>query len=85
MNELDRFQQLAAAARAERVPSIDVKAQVLRGIRGAVARRGMNGPLVLVSGLSLLAASITAAVAMEMWQELNPLALFFDSLSMVMQ
>jgi hypothetical protein len=86
MNELDRFQQLVIAARGERVPPIDVTAGVLADIRSTVARRGNHAPLVLISSLSVLAASITAAVAAQMWLELvDPLSVFFDSLTMVMQ
>jgi hypothetical protein len=86
MNELNRFEQLVAGARAERVPPIDVTTQVLRGIRAMAAPRGIDGPLVLVSGISALAASVVAALAAEMWLELvDPLSGFFNSLTMVMQ
>jgi hypothetical protein len=86
MNEFSRFEQLAAQARAERVPPIDVTVPVLRNIRSAVAEHSINGPLAVVSGFSLLAASIMAAVAAQMWSELvDPLSVLFDSLMMVMQ
>ena len=86
MNEFDRFEQLAAAARAEPVPPLDVRTHVLREIRGMVTRRGIDAPLVLLSGVSVLVASIVAAMAAEVWEVLlNPLSAFFNSLTMVMQ
>jgi hypothetical protein len=86
MNELERFVELAIKAHGEPAPAIDVTARVLRDIRQAVGGEGINPPLLIFSGLSLLAASIVAVLAIQSWEVLaDPLSGLFDSLTMVMQ
>jgi hypothetical protein len=90
MNALEKFAQLAARSRAEAAPRVDVTTGVLGDIRQAarqVARaESFNPPLLVFSGLSLLAASIVAVLAIQSWEMLaDPLAGLFDSLTMVMR
>jgi hypothetical protein len=86
MTELERFAQLAAKARGEPPPAIDVAARVLRDLRQMVRQESLNPPLLVFSGLSLLAASIVAVLAIQSWEPLaDPLSGLFDSLTLVMQ
>jgi hypothetical protein len=86
MTELERFARLAAKARGEQSPAVDVTDRVLRDIRQRVRQESLNPPWLVFSGLSLLAASIVAVLAIESWAVLaDPLSGLFDSLTMVMQ
>jgi hypothetical protein len=90
MNKLEQFELLASAARRERVPRLDVTARVLARIRPAEARRAgrlplEEVPLLAVSGLSVLAATIVVVLAVDAWAPLvDPLAGLFTPLMMVM-
>jgi len=90
MNELERFELLARAARSEPVPPLDVTARVLARIRPAEARRAQEPPLeevplLAASGLAALAATIMVVVAVDAWAPLvDPLAGLFTPLMMVM-
>lgn len=86
MNELERFERLASQARGDPVPPIDVAARVVRDLRSGVSRGEPSGPLWVLSGLSVVAALIVSAVAIESWSALtDPLAGLFYPLTMVMQ
>ncbi len=79
MNEWERFQRLAALARREPALRPDVAARVLRTIRTAEAPQTVNLPMLIFSGVSLLAASIGMLLAMQAWSPLS------DSLSGMFQ
>jgi hypothetical protein len=78
-NELERFARLAAVARRERAPHVDVSAGVLERIRAAEVRAALETPLLVISGLSLLAASVGFALAWDLWSTLS------DPLSSLLQ
>ena len=85
MNELKRFERLARRARRQPVPRVDVTARVLARLRRIEARREVNVPLLAFSGLSVLAASIVLAVAVQAWAPLlDPMAGLFSPLTMMM-
>jgi hypothetical protein len=89
MDMLQRFEQLAAAARREAPPAIDVTARVMARIRRQVrpeARRADNITLAVMAVVSVLAASIVAVVAMDAWSAMiDPMSSLFQPLSVVMQ
>jgi len=86
MNELERFARLAARARLERVPCLDVTGGVLRRIRLAGVARDGNLPLWVVAGVSVLAASVVLFFALDAWGPMtDPLATLFSPLTMVVQ
>jgi len=86
MKALERFAQLARIARDEPVPAIDVAAAVLRDLRsGAAPRRLDDIPLWMAAAISLLAASVMIAVALESCLPLvEPLAELFQPLTLVL-
>lgn len=84
MNELERFESLARRARSEPVPPLDVTARVLSQIGRIELRREVNLPLLAMSGLSVLAASIMVATVLNAWAPLmDPLAGLFSTLTLV--
>jgi len=86
MNHLDAFLLLASRARGEPAPAVDVSADVLRRIRAMGPRRDVELPLLVFSGVSLLAATIVVAVAVSLWAPLaDPLAGLFRPCFVVMQ
>lgn len=86
MNELERFESLARRARNEPVPRVDVTARVLSRIGRTELRRAVDMPLLAMSGLSVMAASILLAMVLNAWAPLmDPLAGLFSSLTLVMR
>ncbi|MFZ5830172.1 MAG: hypothetical protein ACOY3P_08790 [Planctomycetota bacterium] len=86
MDELQRFAELAARAREESPPPIDVRDRVLATIAAPRPRSGIDQPLAVCSVVSALAASIAAVMAVEMWSALtDPMTGLFDTLTLVMQ
>ena len=86
MNELPRFEALAARARKEMPPQVHVVAGVLCDIGRGVFPQAWTRPLLVGSGLSALAASIMLLLAVEAWASLaDPLLNLFDTLTLVMQ
>jgi hypothetical protein len=86
MNNWERFEALAARAREETGPRVEITARVLRDIRRAPPERIAEFSLWAFSGLSLAAASIVAVLAIQSWTTLSdPLSGLFDTLTMVMQ
>ena len=86
MNNWERFETLAARARHETGPHVEVTPGVLNEIRRTPAGQLANLPLWLFSGLSLVAASIVLLLATETWiAATDPLLTLFDTLTMVMQ
>jgi hypothetical protein len=79
MTEWERFQRLAALAQREPAPRPDLAARVLRTIRAAEAPQTVDLPMLIVSGVSLLAASIGIMLAVQAWSPLS------DSLSGMFQ
>ena len=58
MTEWERFQRLAALARPDSAPRVEVAARVLRTIRAMDAPQTVDLPMLIFSGVSLVAASI---------------------------
>ena len=86
MNRFETFRSLAATAARETPPSLDVTDRVLERIERRADRGPLVAPMVVFSGVSVLAASIAVAVALSCWAALtDPLGGLFVSLTMVMQ
>lgn len=89
MTPLDRFDQLAAIARRERAPAIDVTARVMAGIRAPrpmAARSNENLAMLLAAGLAVLAASVMVAFTLDAWSPLwDPMCGLLQPLSWIMQ
>ncbi len=65
---MEGFEHLARRARSERAPALDVSWRVMRAIRAPQPRFEVNrSVLAAVAGLSLLAASVMFALAVEDW------------------
>ena len=79
MTEWERFERLATLARRDAAPRLDVAARVLRTIRAAEAAQTVNLPMLIFSGVSLVAASIGMLLAVQAWSPLS------DSLSGMFQ
>jgi hypothetical protein len=79
MTEWERFERLAALARRDPAWQPDVAARVLRTIRAAEAAQTVNLPMLIFSGVSLVAASIGMLLAVQAWSPLS------DSLSGMFQ
>ncbi len=85
MSTMDRFKRLAGIAREERPPAIDVTDRVMSAIALPGRNRAVDVPLAVLSGLSLLAASVAVAVAIQSWGAVaDPMAVFFSPLTGVM-
>lgn len=90
-NATDRFEKLAARARQEAVPPLDVTAGVLARIASVPApsrsdAAGSSVPLSVVAGACVLAASVMLALTLWAWSPLNdPLAGFFEPFTVVMR
>jgi hypothetical protein len=86
MNRWEHFETLAALARDETGPRIDVTVGVLDDLRRRAVRPVADWPLCLFSGLSALAAVMVLAMAIQSWTAaVDPLSGLFDTLTMVMQ
>ena len=82
MDPLERFQALAARARTEQVPSVDVTLRVLTRIRNAERAGPVGWLLPLLTGLSAAAAAVVAILALDAWNVLtDPLAGIFSPLA----
>ncbi len=79
MTEWERFQRLTALARRDPAPRPAVAVRVLRTIRAMEAPQTVDLPMLIFSGVSLLAASIGMFLAMQAWSPLS------DSLSGMFQ
>jgi hypothetical protein len=79
MTEWERFQRLAALARRDPAPRLDVAARALRTIRAIKSPQTVDLPMLIFSGVSLVAASIGIVLAMQAWSPLS------DSLSGMFQ
>ena len=79
MTDWERFERLAALARRGPVPPLDVAAGVLRTIRAMQSPRTVDLPMLICSGISLVAASIGMLLAIQAWSPLS------DSLSGMFQ
>jgi hypothetical protein len=86
VSRLDAFERLAAKARNEPAPELDVSRQVLASIRTMGAARLPVRPMMAFTGLSLAAASVVAFFSYQAWMAVqDPFAGFFTSLTMVMR
>jgi hypothetical protein len=79
MTQWERFERLAALARRDAAPRPHVAARVLRTIRAMEAPQTVDLPMLIFSGVSLVAASIGILLAMQAWSPLS------DSLSGMFQ
>ena len=71
MTDLERFGRLAMLARREAAPRTEVAARVLRTIRAMEAPQTMDLPMLIFSGVSLVAASIGMLLAVQAWSPLS--------------
>jgi len=86
MNRFEVFKSLAAAALRDVPPTSDVTGRVMAQISPAVRRPALDVPLAVFSGVSVLAASIAAIVAVQAWSVFSdPLAGLFQPLTLVMK
>jgi hypothetical protein len=87
MNRLEQFEHLARRARDEQAPALDVSRRVLRAIRLPQPRFEVYSPvLAAAAGLSLVAASVVAALAVEYWLAWSdPISGLVQSFTLVLQ
>jgi hypothetical protein len=87
MKRLERFEHLAHRARGEQAPALDVSWRVLRAIRAPRPRFEVYSPvLAAAAGLSLVAASAAAALAVEYWLAWSdPVSGLVQSFTLVLQ
>ncbi len=82
MNPVDRFEALAARARLESPPTLDVTQRVLRRLQHVEHAYPLDWVLPLLTGLSAAAAAIVTALALDAWNVLtDPLAGFLHPLA----
>ena len=76
--DLEQFARLAAVARSEQPPRIDVAEQVRATVdRLAYRPAWQESPLLMFAGASLVAAALVAAVALPAWESVqDPLVAF---------
>ena len=74
MSEFNRFERLAAAARRERAPRVDVTGQVMATVASFDRRPAIyagllaDSPLLAFAGLSLAAAILVGMLAYPAWE-----------------
>ncbi|HUY35718.1 MAG TPA: hypothetical protein VMV69_23445 [Pirellulales bacterium] len=87
MPEWQAFENLAAKARSEVAPSLDVVGQVLHSLRARSRRASrVDTPLLLFAGAALVAAVLLATFALPAWDSVhNPLVFQFKPLTLVMR
>ena len=85
---MKRFEELAAAARREQAPGVDVTDRVLQSLRERDLSPGhaMEKPLLMFSAVSFASAVIVAIIAAQTWfSGHDPLVDMIGSLAMVMK
>lgn len=86
-SSLSDFERLAAAARREPFPHVNVTGQVLARIRRSgypVAR--IDSPALVFAGAALAAAALVAIWALPAWDSVHdPLVALFKPLSLVLE
>jgi len=88
MDAMEAVVKLAAAARRESPPGIDVSGKVLRSLQAYQAEKGNLYPATLArfSAVSFAAALILGTVALNEWLTLHdPMVQLFDTVAMVMK
>jgi hypothetical protein len=87
MNKLEQFELLAAQARRECAPTINVVGNVLGEVRArSYVSLAPTRPLAIFTGLSLSAAALVVLLALPAWEsECNPLAAMFEPLARLLQ
>ena len=85
MSTINDFARLAAAARQEPPPAIDVGPAVLRAIEPAQFREPIDRPFLICSGLAAVVAAAAAVVVVQVWSVVDPVVYLFDSLTLVWQ
>jgi len=88
MDAMETWEKLAAAARRERPPGIDVSGKVLRSLRAHEAEREnhFSGTLARFSAVSCAAAVVLGAVALHAWLTMHdPMIRLFETVAMVMK
>ena len=90
--DLNRFEQLAEAARREHAPRIDVARRVVATVESFerppnVLRLAMaDSPLLAFAGLSLAAAVLVGVLALPCWESVqDPLVAFCRPLSAILK
>jgi hypothetical protein len=85
MNRMERFEQLAALARQEPVPALDVAPRVLATL-GQSRPQPASAPMFAFAGLALLAASVMVTWAWDALLSISdPLGSLFHPLALVLQ
>ena len=86
MTDLKAFEILAARARGETIPEVDVAGGVLGSIRAVSTEEHGDGPLAAFAGLSLAAASIVGIISYQAWAVVqDPVSGLFSALHLLMQ
>ncbi len=87
MNKIEQFELLAAQARHERAPTINVVGNVLGEVRArSYVSFAPTRPLAIFTGLSLSAAALVFLLALPAWEsECNPLAAMFEPIARLLQ
>jgi hypothetical protein len=87
MNKIEEFELLAAQARHEHAPAINVVGHVLSEVRArSYVSLTPTRPLAIFTGLSLSAAALVVLLALPAWEsECNPLAAMFEPIARLLQ
>jgi hypothetical protein len=83
---MDGFEHLARRAREERAPALDVAWRVMRAIEAPRPRFEVNrSVLAAVAGLTIIAASVMLALAVEDWSAwTDPMSGLIQSFTLVL-
>ena len=89
MDAMETVERLAATARRENPPRIDVSEKVIQSLRTQEADREeslFSAPLFRFSAVSFASALIVGAFALESWLSMHdPMVQLFDTVAMVMK
>lgn len=92
MDQLKQFERLAAAARRECPPKVDVARQVVATVESWRRQPSVYGawmadsPLLAFAGLSLAAAILVGILALPAWESVqDPLVAFCKPLSTIFE
>ncbi len=88
MDAMETVERLAASARRENPPRIDVSEKVIQSLRARETDREnlFSGPLFKFSAVSFVSALIVGAFALQAWMSMHdPMVQMFDTVAMVMK
>lgn len=71
MGDLERFDEWAAAAQRREAPRVDVTSNVLRTIERIQPRPRVEKPVLAITAVAVLAASIALVAAWQSWQNVH--------------